>query len=338
MISYGTQTCHKIGELSQVASARRAGNELSRKLGFNEIKSGQLAIIITEAGTNIGKHADSGYIFMRSLEIDSVSGIEVIAVDAGPGMDNPSRNFEDGNSSTGTYGVGLGAIKRLAHSVDIFSERGKGTVMSITIWNSNDAPKHSWQVGGVCLPLASEDISGDSWKICPTVSGLQILIADGLGHGPQAAEASLLAVKTLESNPESNPTKLLRDCHTNMKGSRGAALAVANIDFGLNTLRYIGVGNIAGSIFSESKRQHLLSHNGIVGSNMHKTQEFVHEWTENAMLIMHSDGIGTKWDLSNYQGLDQCHPSVIAAVIYRDHTRVRDDSTIVVLKHNILCQ
>jgi len=332
-MKYGVQSCHKIGELSEIAAARRAGNELSRKLGFNEVKSGQLALLITEAGTNIGKHAESGHIYIRSISHLEMRGVEVIAVDSGPGMEDPTKNFEDGHSTAGTYGVGLGAIKRLANEVDIFSERGKGTVLVMIIWNTTElVPEFEWLVGSMCIPLASEEICGDSWGITSLDTNVHLLVADGLGHGPEAATASLLAVDALLDNADKTPSRILQECHSKMKGSRGAAVAISNIDTESNLLNFIGIGNIAGSIYSKTKRQHLLSHNGIVGSNMHKTKEFVHDWSSDSILIMHSDGIGTKWDLDHYETLSERHPSVIAAVLHRDHTRVRDDSTIVVLK------
>lgn len=329
----GQQTAHHIGELSEVSSARRAGNALSLKLGFDEIQSGRLALLITEAGTNIGKHAKRGQIYMRSLSRNGLNGVEILAVDSGPGMVNPARNFEDGYSTTETYGVGLGAIKRLAHEVDIYSESGKGTVLLMVIWNTEAlVPCEEWQVGSMCIPLASEKICGDSWGAVDTTSMLTLLVADGLGHGPEAAHASLLAVSVLEQAPTNLPSETLQKSHLLMKGSRGAAIAIARVDLDMAELRYTGVGNISGCMYHNKSRQHLLSHNGIVGSHMSRTKEFSHTWNENSLLVMHSDGIGTKWDINNYSGLESCHPSIIAAVLHRDHTRVRDDSTIVVVK------
>lgn len=337
---FGPQTAHHIGELSEVSSARRAGNALSLELGFDEIQSGRLALLITEAGTNIGKHAKLGQIFIRSLSCNGLNGIEVIAVDSGPGMLNPSKNFEDGISTTGTFGVGLGAIKRLAHEVDIYSEVGKGTVLLMVIWNTNvGLPTKEWQVGSMCVPVASEKVCGDSWVAADSQQFLTMLVADGLGHGPDAAKASLIAVGVLEHDPQNLPSEILQKSHSLMKGSRGAAVAIARIDLNAAELRYTGVGNISGCIYRNKARQHLLSHNGIVGSHMSHTKEFTHEWNDDSLLVMHSDGIGTKWDINNYAELHRCHPSVIAAVLHRDHTRVRDDSTIVVVKRaQNLCQ
>lgn len=333
MMRLGTQSSHNIGEIGEVSSARRAGVELSRKLGFDEVRAGELAILITEAGTNIEKHASSGKIYTRAISAGEKHGVEVLAVDSGPGMGNIELNFEDGNSTTGTYGTGLGAIKRLAHHVDIYSDHGKGTVLLMILWaDPAMVSEDFWEIGNICVPIPSEEVCGDSWTAVGSDTVLSVLVADGLGHGQGAADASLLAVKTMETDPDVFPVRAMQNSHALMRGSRGAAVAIARVDVTTQELRYCGVGNIAGCIFSAEGRQHLISHNGIVGTNMLKTQEFAHAWKEDAIVIMHSDGIGTKWALENYPALERCHPSVIAAVIHRDFTRGRDDATIVVFK------
>lgn len=338
MITLGTQSCHTIGELGEVSSVRRAGVELGRKLGFGEIRAGELAIILSEAATNIEKHAGSGTIYLRPVSAvnkDGVEahGVEVLAVDAGPGMHNIEINFEDGNSSTGTYGTGLGAIKRLAHHLDLYSEPGKGTTLLMLLWDAPEAlPKNFWEIGNICVPITSEEVCGDAWTAIDSGNILSVMVADGLGHGPGAAEASIPAIKTLMDDPEGFPSRVIQNCHLRMRGGRGAAVATARIDLNASELRYCGVGNIAGCIFTAESRQHLISHNGIVGVNMLKTQEFGHEWHEDSMLIMHSDGLGTKWTLEQYPGLEKRHSAVIAAVLHRDFTRGRDDATIVVIK------
>jgi anti-sigma regulatory factor (Ser/Thr protein kinase) len=336
MMQLGTQSSHNIGEIGEVSSARRAAVELSRKLGFDEVRAGELAIIITEVGTNIEKHASSGKIYTRAISIGNKHGVEVLAVDSGPGMGNIELNFEDGNSTTGTYGTGLGAIKRLAHHVDIYSERGKGTVLMMILWaDPSIVSKDYWEIGNICIPIPSEEVCGDSWTAVGSENILSVLVADGLGHGQGAADASLLAVKAMETEPDFSPQRAMQNSHTLMRGSRGAAVAIARVDIDAQELRYCGVGNIAGCIVSPQGRQHLISHNGIVGTNMLKVQEFAHAWKEDALVIMHSDGIGTKWALENYPALERCHCSVIAAVIHRDFTRGRDDATIVVFKRKL---
>lgn len=329
----GKQVTLHIGELSEIASARRAGNELARQLGFDEVRTGQLAIVITEAATNIVKHAREGEILLRSLDDGGRAGVEVIAIDRGPGMANVALRMEDGNSTTGTYGVGMGAIRRLAHEFDVYSAEGQGTVLLMVLWGSTPkAPAGRWQVGAVCLPLAGEDLCGDAWDIGVGDGSITICVADGLGHGPDAALAADKAVALAPLHPGVAATELLQLAHEALRGTRGAALAVAVIDDEKQQLSYCGVGNIAACLFDGPARRHLMSHNGIVGSNLRKVQSFSHQWSSGAMLILHSDGIGTRWDLDAYPGLVFRHPGIVAAVLYRDFARQRDDALVLVVR------
>lgn len=329
----GKQATFHIGELSEIASARRAGNELARQLGFDEVRTGQLALVITEAATNIVKHAREGEILLRSIEEGGRTGVEVIAIDRGPGMANVALRMEDGHSTVGTYGVGLGAIRRLAQEFDVYSAEGQGTVLLMIVWAKTvSVPASRWQVGAVCLPLAGEDLCGDAWDIGVGAHSITVCVADGLGHGPEAAHASDKAVALAPLHPELAATELLQLAHDALRGTRGAALAVAVINHEKQQLNYCGVGNITACLYDGPARRHLMSHNGIVGSNLRKVQEFSHPWSNGAMVILHSDGIGTRWDLGAYPGLEFRHPGIVAAVLYRDFARQRDDALVLVVR------
>jgi anti-sigma regulatory factor (Ser/Thr protein kinase) len=332
----GKQSTFHIGESSEIAAARRAGNELARKLGFDEVRTGQVALVITEAGTNIVKHAGEGEILLRARHTDGCDGIEIVALDRGPGIANIAMRMVDGNSSTGTYGVGLGAIGRLSSEFDMYSAEGQGTVLVMTVWSSAAGPAPlDWEVGAVCIALAGEDICGDAFEVRCDARGASIAMADGLGHGPDAARASEPAVELVLSRPGRTAGELMQLAHEALRGTRGAAMAIAVIDAERGSLTFAGIGNIAGSVFNTGPRRHLMSHNGIVGSNLRKVQEFVHPWQPGALMIMHSDGIGTRWDLSAYPGLESRNPTLIAAVLYRDFARARDDASILVVRHRL---
>jgi len=328
----GRQTAYRVSESTEIAAARRAGNTLARELGFSEVRGGELAIVITEAATNIVKHAREGEILLRALDAGGVFGVEVIAIDRGPGMANVALRMEDGNSTAGTYGVGMGAIRRLAPEFDIYSIEGQGTVLLMTVWTTASAPVSQWEAGAVCLPMPGEDVCGDAWDVGAAPFGMTVAMADGLGHGPDAAIPSETAVALVAARPELAPAALMQLSHAALHGTRGAAMAIAGIDLDASRLVFAGIGNIAGCIFHEGGRRHLMSHNGIVGSNLRKTQEFIHPWLPGSMLILHSDGLGTRWDLDAYPGLSVRHPALIAAVLYRDFGRQRDDATVLVLR------
>lgn len=329
------QLAFQVGELGEISSARRAGVDLARRLGFDETAAGKLALLITEAATNIVKHAVRGEILIRAVRVEALAGIDVLALDSGPGIQNFQASLRDGVSTTGTYGVGLGAISRLADEFDIYSAPGFGTVLWMRLWaqpKSNTQPE--WDIGVVCQPIAGEEECGDAWEAIVRPQGLSVMVADGLGHGPEAALASQAAIEVLRQCANPSPAEVISRAHASLRGTRGAAVAVVHIDHADQQLRFSGVGNIEACIFDGDVGRHMMSHNGIVGSQVRKIQEFSFPWTPESMLVMHSDGLGTRWNLSNYPGLSVRHPAVIAALLYRDFVRRRDDVTVLVLRLN----
>jgi anti-sigma regulatory factor (Ser/Thr protein kinase) len=333
---HGPQTSFQISEPSEIAAARRAGTELATNLGFDQTSAGRVAIVITEAATNILKHAGHGEILLRPVNSNGMAGVEILALDNGPGMANIALSMQDGTSSAGSYGVGMGAMRRMANGFDLFSMPDKGCAVWLTLWAdpdfNDDAP---WQIGAVSLPLAGESVCGDAWAAVEARNGLMLMVADGLGHGPLAAQASYAATSVILRNPELTPAGAIDEAHAALRSTRGAAVAVACIDPDAGKVEAAGIGNIAGSIEGRAGRHHLVSHNGIVGSNMRKVQQFRSPWSAGATLLMHSDGLSTRWNLDLYPGLVLRHPALIASVLYRDFGRRRDDVTIVVVRETM---
>jgi anti-sigma regulatory factor (Ser/Thr protein kinase) len=331
--SLAPQTIHPVTDSSGIAAVRRAGNTLAGTLGFHETMAGKAALVITEAATNVLKHAGSGDILLRPLERAGTHGMEILAIDKGPGFANLDLAMRDGMSTAGSYGVGLGAMQRVADEFDLYTDRNHGTVLRMAVW-ATAAPVTPWTVGAVCLPLPSEHACGDAWGSACRNAELLLMVADGLGHGPEAARASQAAVALVDAQASFAPEALVQDAHAALRGTRGAALAVACLNLAEGTLRFAGIGNISVSVHTASTSRHLVSHNGIVGSNMRKVQEFQLDFGDDDILIMHSDGLATRWDLERYPGLLRHHPSLIAAVLYRDHARHRDDVSVVVAQRN----
>jgi len=327
------QTCHPVSDSSQIGSVRRAASNLAAQAGFDETTAGELAIVVTEATTNIIKHAGHGVVLLRPLRCGAARGVEVIALDRGPGFSNLSASMQDGTTTAGSYGVGLGAIRRLSRSFDIYSAPDKGAALWAQLWPRDaELPPQSIHYGVVCLPMAGESVSGDSWALAIGASEATVLVADGLGHGPHAAAASELAASVTMQQPGLPAGTLLQDCHMALRATRGAAVALSRIDMLMGKLSFAGIGNIATYIASRDERRQLVSHNGIVGSNMRKVQEFSADWSSDSMLLLHSDGLTTRWDLKDYPGLEFHHPALVAAVLYRDCCRHRDDVSVLVVR------
>ncbi len=327
-------------EPSQAGEARRLASALARAVGFDPVGQGKIALVVTELANNLIRHAAQGELIIQATRSGPRRGIEILAIDRGPGVPDFRRCLVDGYSTAGTPGNGLGAVVRLADAFDVHSVPASGTVISARVWVpapgvSNRSEAHSsLEVGGVCLPMAGEVECGDAWAFEEFAPGqASLIVADGLGHGPKAAEASSAAVASFRSHPSIGPGEHLEAIHQAIKGTRGAAVAVASIDLDRREVRFAGVGNIAATVLGDDgQRRGLVSHNGTVGGNMRKTQEFTVPWSDDALLVMHSDGLASQWRLDDASALRRKATGVIAGVLYRDHSRRRDDVTVVVAR------
>ncbi|MET0856332.1 MAG: ATP-binding SpoIIE family protein phosphatase [Telluria sp.] len=317
---------------SDIAAARRAGQRMAGAIGLDAVRAGRLALLISEAATNLLKHAGDGRVFLSEVRSGSVRGIDVLAFDSGPGIGNLAYALRDGVSSAGTAGTGLGAMRRLADEFDAYAPRDKGAVFFMRIWNGTPAAAPI-SIGALCVPIAGEDESGDAWAIAHGRRGISLMAVDGLGHGPDAAAAAHAALAALAARPDLAPGQQIDACHQALRATRGAALAVAQLDYDDAELRFAGIGNISACIIDGSNRKQMVSHNGIVGHNMRKVQEFVHPCAPGVLIVMHSDGISTQWDLASYPGLAACNPALIAAVLLRDFGRARDDASVLVVRY-----
>ena len=339
MIPY--QVVIPVHEASQVGDARRQAVRIAERVGMNENDRGKVAIVATELANNLVRHAGAaghGEIALRLLAHAEGNGVEILAIDKGPGMADVGRCLQDGFSTGGTAGHGLGAVKRLASEFDVMSVVGQGTVvLARLVEGAAPAPapgQTGLRWGVINKPVKGETECGDTWRVVRRHDGTTaVLVADGLGHGPAAAEAANAAALAFDADPFADLKRVFEKAHAALRSTRGAAVAAAHIDPARRTLRYAGIGNIAGTLVdATAARRGLSSHNGTVGAHMHKVHEFEYPWPDRGgMLVMHSDGLATRWDPAAYPGLIQRHPAVVAGVLYRDFTRGRDDVTVVVL-------
>ena len=324
-----------VEEPSQVGEARRLATRLSGDLGFSETEAGKVAIVVSEAGGNLAKYARKGELLLRRLEHDGVMGIEVMAVDRGPGVTNVAECLRDGYSTGGGPGTGLGAIARLSRLFDVHSIPGVGTAVLCRLWSKpllRTLRSELLEAGAVCVPKPGEEICGDRWAIDQGPGRSRVLAVDGLGHGHLAAEASVEAVRIFLNDPRLGPAAMVEAMHAGLRSTRGAAVGVAEVDIHNKAVRFAGVGNITGVILSPEGSRNMVSRNGIVGHNVRKIQEFTYRWPEEGVLVMHSDGLAGRWSVDSYRGLASRHPSLIAGVLYRDFSRGHDDVVVVVAK------
>jgi anti-sigma regulatory factor (Ser/Thr protein kinase) len=327
-----------VKEASQVAEACRRAAALAKAARFDHERAGALDLVVTEAGTNLVRHAGGGEILLRRLDGAGAAGVEVLAIDRGDGIQGLAPFLADRHSTSGSAVTGLGVIRRLSDEFDVHSQPGRGTAIVSRLCAPGSPrppalPASRLAMGVVCLPPAGDERPGDDWAWLPLAGGARMLVVDGQGHGDSAAVATAAAVATMRNHPSMPLVNLIESVHEALRATRGAVAAIADVQPGAGTIRYAGIGNISASVWGGGRRgQRLVSMNGRLGHSIVTACEFSYVWNTDSLLVLHSDGLHTRWDFDDYPGLVARHPSLIAGVLYRDFARGRDDVTVLVAR------
>lgn len=160
-----------------------------------------------------------------------------------------------------------------------------------------------------------------------------VMLCDGLGHGPLAAvagEAAVLAFR--DARPADDPRDVLEEIHLRLRGTRGAAVAIARIEPAARRVLFCGVGNIAATLVGSDTRSGLVSQPGIVGHQMRGLRTVEAPLVPASALILHSDGLTGRWSADAVPGFFQHSPIVMAALLLREAGVRRDDASVVVAK------
>jgi anti-sigma regulatory factor (Ser/Thr protein kinase) len=322
-----------VDDPTQVGVARRAATTLAQQAGLDETTAGRAALVATELATNLTRHARGGELLLRVVHAGDRAGIELLAIDRGPGMASVERCLADGYTTGSSPGTGLGAVRRAATQFDVHSREPSGTVLAARVFAGREPPMARGGIAwaAVCVPLRGEAVCGDAWGVVERDDGAAFVVADGLGHGPLAEEASRRAVDVLHDGDAAPPAALLARAHERMRGTRGAAVAFGVVDRATGAVRYAGIGNVAARVVGrDGASRSLVSLNGTVGVQIPTPKEFECTIAPGALLVVHTDGASSRWDLGRDPGLAARDPAVIAGALYREHARGTDDVTVLV--------
>lgn len=331
-VDRGTQSVRfPISHEADVGQARRVVRDYAVRCGLDEEDAERLALVVTECGNNIVRHAGSIGSIVFSRVPGPETGFEILAIDEGPGIADVGFALEDGFSTAGTAGVGLGAIRRQSDEFDVHSTPDEGTVVLSRIYRDRVMPAEASRIAAVCLPRGGETVSGDAWIARHEAGVVSIMLADGLGHGYAAADAANLAVETFCRDAREDPASCMKTMHDALRSTRGAAISVAQIRPD-GALGYCGVGNVRTILTSIDRTQELIAMNGTAGHRARRIRTFDYEGAREAILVMHSDGLRSRWKLDQFRALRLKHPAVIAGVLLRGCERGTDDVCVVVWK------
>jgi anti-sigma regulatory factor (Ser/Thr protein kinase) len=318
----------RVEDASAVAACRQAVQNMAERLRFPAARIGQLALAVTEAASNLHKHAEQGSLLLCVNRDGPQPGIDLVTIDAGPGVRDVSAALRDGHSTAGTLGIGLGAIQRLADFADLYSRPGHGTSLVARFCVSPPVSQPRW--AGLIRPITGETECGDAYGVVPADGAVTAVLCDGLGHGPLAAAAAAAGVAAVLDDPAGEPAALLERVHRRMSGTRGGAVGVVQV--GGQLARFAGLGNVAASVVSDGQRKSMVSIPGIAGVQARTIRQFEYDVPPGSAVIVHSDGVSSRWEAAALPALEARDPLLIAAVLLAEAGVHRDDAGVLVLK------
>lgn len=270
-------------------AAARVARGAANDAGLPDVLAERAAVVAAELAGNIDKHTRGGSVFVqRSL---TGRGVDVLAADDGPGMTDLDHWLVDGNTTTATLGTGLGAVKRMATGFRITSSPTAGTLAAARVMDPA-GPAFSGSAGHFRLPREGEEYCGDAIALAEVTGSRTACVADGLGHGPDAAEAADAAMRVFTENPDRPLPHQLTNMHRALRTTRGAAVALVRV--APHRLEFCGVGNVSGATVGGSSRV-LLSTPGIVGFSLPAAPVRQLTLAGDEAVVLHTDGVGSGW-------------------------------------------
>jgi anti-sigma regulatory factor (Ser/Thr protein kinase) len=332
-----TFTSFNIEDRTFVAYAKREIHNDIVKGSFSQRRVAEIDIIVSELCSNLIKHAGSGELLYRMFEEEGTNCVEMVALDKGHGMADATKMVKDGISTSNTLGHGLGSIQRLSDRFQIYSIVGFGTVVYASVGRRKVKhgdglpPPEKCQIKCICVPKPREKACGDGYAIKRNENSVQILLGDGLGHGEFAQQAVESAAEYFRKCTEGDPVDILRGMHEHVRRSRGLVATIAVADMRQGEWKICGVGNISTRILNGIESRNHMSYNGTIGHNIPRTMtSSTYRIEKNQRLIMVSDGLRTRWEITRYPGILRFDNIILASMLYRDFTRSVDDSSVLV--------
>ena len=342
------QLCFEVREQSDIGECRRTASRLAQGRGFDEEEVGKVSIVATELGTNLVRHGGGGAMLLQLLEDGAMAQLEMVAIDRGPGMRDvagnayarrllhrryPRHGSRRGIASLGGFRSFLRCATRAMVVLSRVARKPQAGVRSVGA-SAGPPIGDRLEFGAICVPLAGETACGDAWRIAEDDAMVSLLVTDGLGHGPLAAAASGTATEAFEERPFDDPVSMMHHFHQRLAGGRGAVAACAQLRPASGKLDYAGVGNISGVIVEPSRSRGMVSLNGTLGVMAPRSRQIRlrlrPRWGGRHAIL---DGLSARWHLADYPGLLLRHAAIIAAVLFRDCARKRDDATVLVARH-----
>jgi anti-sigma regulatory factor (Ser/Thr protein kinase) len=335
------------------------GLRLARAAGFSEQDANKISTAVSELARNIVKYAESGGITIATSAGGSDTSLKLIARDRGPGIPNVEKALKDHFSSSGTLGLGLPGVRRMAKTFDIESTVATGTKVTVTFGTKakpstllNALKKsgerrenlriHGRGTGGVLVedpekssgvdcayftrPCRGERANGDGVFLDRRGDLILVALIDGLGHGPNAHNVAAAARRYLRDSWVENVVDTMNGLHQTLKGTIGAAAGIGTLSLVDHIFRYVGVGNtIARTLGPDGT--HLMSFEGTLGQNVRSLQQQELMIGPRELLVLYTDGVSERFEMPAFASVKTEAASSIARGIVERFGKDHDDST-----------
>jgi anti-sigma regulatory factor (Ser/Thr protein kinase) len=324
-----------IDQLFDCAIAQQTARQIASGLGFGEKASEEIVLVVAELASNLVKHAGRGALTLRPLYGRERIGIEVETEDHGPGMRNVEEAFEDGYSTDGGLGYGLGTVNRLMDELEVGSTAALGTRILCRRWlrpKADISIFHGWQVGVATRPRRFAAANGDAFVIHEWNGQLLAGVIDGLGHGEPAQEAALAAQSYVQSHYDSGLDRLFCGVSRACRGTRGVVMALVRFE-SPTAITLANLGNIEMRPWTGAERLQIMVQRGFLGAHQDHVRVQEHRWNPSWMLVLHSDGLRTHWQWADFPGLEREPPQAVANKLLSILARKDDDATILAVKN-----
>jgi anti-sigma regulatory factor (Ser/Thr protein kinase) len=319
---------------ASVSAARQRVRETAQRFQLSKEISEKVALIASELTHNQLAHSKQGYFVVRPIERQHVKGLEVIAADIGPGIARPTHAIQDAIAPQSSLGTGLGAVCRLADEVEFDNRLLEG--MCIVVRNfEKRPPSQSCEIAIMGKPFPGEMISGDDAVFFHSESGVLAGVADGLGHGPEAREASNVAVEALSKNRQMDLDRIVFTLNQELGSTRGCAMSIARFNDSDRTLECASVGDVHCHLYN-SRDAHFFTSTPLVLGAAHSAKPRIR--TEKAtvepgsILVIFTDGLKSRTTLKGQLDVLRQPPIAIAEHLLETYRRPDDDALVLVAR------
>ena len=319
-------------DIASVSVARERVRELGVSLGLDQTTIESVAVAASELVHNQLRHARRGQLAVRGVERDGIPGIEIIAADLGRGIADPVMALEGPGPSSTSLGSGLSGARRMTHEMDVDVRSGEGTCVRARRFA--EPVRRRREVGILGRPCEHESESGDHAAFVRDGDSLVVAVVDGVGHGPLAREASMGAVAAFLAHAGSSPAAILDASDAAVASTRGAVMSVARIDASAGEVEHAAVGNVVTRIERYRASRILSGVSGTLGARgvRRKPHPETVALDRTEVLMLYSDGVSSRVDLSSEPDLLREHSLVIAQRIMAKFSRANDDALVLVAR------